>query len=127
MGNIIFSITIAVLSLQFFTATYQINGINRVIYNIPISIFEASIYLVSSSDEPTMVFEPRKVESYLTSYFDSAISKYSDSYSFSVYYYNSDDESYCRLFCTDVEVTLKAKVMLTFDYQKVARFHIQKN
>lgn len=127
MGNIIFSITIAILSLQFFTATYQLNGINRTLYNIPISIFEASIDLVSSSEKPTLGFNGTKLQSYLTYYFDNSLSKYSNSYSFSIYYYNSADESFCRFDCTDVEITLKAKVMLTYNYQKVARFHIQKN
>ena len=127
MGNIIFSITIAVLSLQFFTATYQLNGINRTLYNIPIAMFEASIDMVSSSEDPTLGFNDVKLRNYLTYYFDKSLTRYSNSYSFSIYYYNSLDESFCRINCTDVEITLKAKVMLTFDYQKVARFHIQKN
>ena len=67
MGNIIFSITIGILSLQFFTFTYRINGINRIVYNIPISIFEAAIPLVQDSNAPKMYFDKQYLSSELTS------------------------------------------------------------
>lgn len=128
MSNILFSITIGILSLQFFTFTYRINGINRVMYNIPISIFEASIPLVQTYESPIMYFDKDYLESELTSYVNKSIYKYTDEYDLSFYYYVQGDYSICRTeYCDAVEVTLNAKITLFDSYKKVARFHIQKN
>ena len=78
MGNILLSITIGILSLQFFSFTYRINGINRAVYNIPISIFEASIPLVQDVEKPKIYFDQDYLETYLTSYFDKVIYRYTD-------------------------------------------------
>ena len=116
------------MSLQFFTFTYRINGINRVMYNIPISIFEASIPLVQTYESPIMYFDKDYLESELTSYVNKSIYKYTDEYDLSFYYYVQGDYSICRTeYCDAVEVTLNAKITLFDSYKKVARFHIQKN
>lgn len=128
MGNIIFSITIGILSLQFFTFTYRINGINRIVYNIPISIFEAAIPLVQDSDAPKMYFDKQYLSSELTSYFDKIIYRYTDRYSFNCYYYVQGDYSICRSeYCDAVEVTLNARITLFSDYSRTMRFYIHKN
>ena len=57
MSNLIISITLAVLTLQFFTVTYRVNGINRTLYNIPIAIFETSIPLAQETDEPEIYYD----------------------------------------------------------------------
>ena len=128
MGNILFSITLGILSLQFFTFTYRINGINRVMYNIPISIFEAAIPLVQTSENPTIYFDKQYLEEHLTSYMDKSIYKYTDHFSLSFYYYSQGTFSLCRTgYCDAVEVTLNAQITLFDSYTKVARFHIQQN
>ena len=128
MGNILFSITLGILSLQFFTFTYRINGINRVMYNLPISLFEASIPLAQENIEPIMYFDKQYLEQELTSYIDKSIYKYTDSYSLNFYYYVQDDHSICRgQYCDAVEITLSAKITLFDSYTKSARFYIHKN
>ena len=128
MGNILFSITIAVLSFQFFTATYQLTGINRTLYNVPISIFESSIPLTQNVDTPVMYYNKETLESKLTSYFDKSLARYTTSYTLDFYYYVQEDESICRTdYCDAIEITLKAKVLVAMTYQKSARFYIQKN
>lgn len=128
MGNIIFSIFIAVLSFQFFTATYQLTGINRTLYNVPISIFESSIPLVQNTYSIQIYYDKNTLEEKLTSYFDKSLSKYTSSYSLDFYYYSQEDESVCRTdYCNAIEITLKAKVLVAMTYQKSARFYIQKN
>ncbi len=128
MGNIIFSITLAVLSFQFFTVTFQLTGINRTLYNVPISIFESSIPLAQEIDVPIMYYSKEMLEDKLTSYFDKSLERYTTSYSVDFYYYNQEDESVCRSdYCDAVEITLNAKVMVAMTYQKSARFYIQKN
>lgn len=122
------SITIGILSLQFFTFTYRINGINRVMFNMPISIFEASIPLVQDTNEPILYFDREYLFNELTSYVDKSIYKYTDRYSLDLYYYDQDDYSICRGdYCNAVEVTLNARITLFDDYSKTMRFYIQKN
>lgn len=128
MGNILLSITIGILSLQFFTFTYRINGINRVMFNMPISIFEASIPLVQNTSEPILYFDREYLLNELTSYVDKSIYKYTDRYSLDLYYYDQGDYSICRGdYCNAVEVTLNARITLFDDYSKTMRFYIHKN
>ena len=128
MTNVLFSITIGILSLQFFSFTYRINGINRAVYNIPISIFEASIPLVQDTSDPKIYFDKQYLDDYLTSYFDKVIYRYTDRYSLNYYYYVQDDYSICRSdYCDAVEVTLNARITLFSDYSKTMRFYIHKN
>ncbi len=128
MGNILMSITIGILSLQFFTFTYRINGINRVMFNMPISIFEAAIPLVQNNKEPIIYFDKDYLRLELTSYIDKSIYKYTDRYSLDLYYYDQDDYSICRGdYCNAVEVTLNARITLFDDYSKTMRFYIHKN
>ena len=128
MGNIIFSITLAVLSFQFFTVTFQLNGINRTLYNVPISIFETSIPLAQNVDTPAMYYDKEILYEKLTSYFDKTLRRYTSTYTVDFYYYVQEDESVCRTdYCDAIEITLKAKVAVVMTYQKSARFYIQKN
>ena len=128
MGNILLSITIGILSLQFFTFTYRINGINRVMFNMPISIFEASIPLVQDTSEPILYFDREYLLNELTSYVDKSIYKYTDRYSLDLYYYDQDDYSICRGdYCNAVDVTLNTRITLFDDYSKTMRFYIHKN
>ena len=62
MSNIIISLTIAVMSLHFFTVTYRLNGINRSLYNIPISIFESSIPLLQDTESFEPYYDKDKLE-----------------------------------------------------------------
>ena len=128
MGNVLFVITLGVLSLNFFTITYRVNGLNRLIHNIPISIFETSIPLIDESNEITLYYDKGLLEGKLTSYFDKTIYKFTDEYRVTFYYYNQEDESICKDDkCNAIEITLRAKIDLFSEFKKTARFYIQKN
>ena len=128
MGNILFSLTIAVLSLQFFTVTYRLNGVNRTLYNIPISIFETSIPLISDNDEFVAYYHREVLNDQLTYYFETSLKKYVNHYTLDFYYFNQEDFSICLgEYCDAIEITLKADVLLNIKYQKAARFYIRSN
>lgn len=128
MSNLIVSIALAVLSLQFFTITYRVNGINRTLYNIPIAIFETSIPLAQEQEEPDIYFDANILEKKLTSYFDNNIKKYCSKYEVEIYYYNQEDFSYCTSQeCDAVELTLTADMFISLNYKRTARFYIQDN
>lgn len=128
MGNILFAITLGVLSLNFFTISYRLTGINRLMYNIPISIFETSIPLVQDTTNYSFYYDKEVLETKLTSYFDKSIYRYTDEYSIDYYYYNQSDYSICKTStCDAIEITLEAKINLLTTYSKTARFYIHKN
>ena len=128
MSNIMFSLLIGVLSLHFFTVTYRLNGVHRTLFNVPISIFEASIPLTDESENPSLYFSKEVLEEKLNTYFASQLRKYVSSYSLSFYYYNQEDYSICRDDrCTSLEINLKAKIVLDFEYDKSANFYIRSN
>ena len=128
MSNIMFSLLIGVLSLHFFTVTYRLNGVHRTLFNVPISIFEASIPLTDESENPSLYFSKEVLEEKLNTYFASQLRKYVSSYSLSFYYYNQEDYSICRDDrCTSLEINLKARIVLDFEYDKSANFYIRSN
>ena len=128
MENVIFVLTLGVLSLHFFTASYRITGINRVFYNIPIAIFETSIPLVQSGTSPLVYYDKDMINNKLTSYFEDSVTKYCKSYELEIFYYVQDDYSYCLTNqCDAVEISIDAKVLLNYEYHKTARFYIQDN
>lgn len=128
MPNLIISVAFAILSLHFFTVTYRVTGINRTLYNIPISIFEVSIPLLQEDGDFTPFYDKEMLESKLTSYFHSTLHKYTEKYTVEYYYYNQEDFSYCTSStCDAIEITLTSKIFINFNYQKTARFYIRNN
>ena len=128
MPNIMFSLLIGVLSLHFFTVTYRLNGVHRTLFNVPISIFEASIPLTDESENPSLYFSKEVLEEKLNTYFASQLRKYVSSYSLIFYYYNQEDYSICRDDrCASLEINLKARIVLDFEYDKSANFYIRSN
>ena len=128
MPNLIIAIAFAVLTLNFFTVSHRITGINRTIYNVPISLFEVNVPLAQESDDFVAYFDKEKLEDNLTSFFYKSISKYTDSFTLSYYYYNQNDFSFCSSsFCNAIEITISARVVHNFTYQKTARFYIRNN
>ena len=128
MGNILFSLFLTVASFSIFITTHRVNGINRSLYNIPISIFESSIPLAQESDEPIVYYDKEVLESKLTSYFKKELVKYTNRYNVSYYYYEQSDKSVCTSdYCSAVEITVTARITLEMRYQKSASFYIQKN
>lgn len=128
MPNILFSLTISILSLHFFTITYRTNGINRALFNLPISIFETSIPLINGEGEFEPYFAKNILEDKLTYYFDTNLLKYTDRYTVSYYYFNQEDYSICRdEKCQAIEINLKADIVLNYKYNKTATFYIRSN
>ena len=45
MAMIFFALLVVTLSFNFFMISYQVNGINRLVYGVPVSLFETSLNL----------------------------------------------------------------------------------
>lgn len=126
MINIFIALMLAVLSFNFFTVTYKLNGINRTLLFTPTSLFEVNIPLINDSDEFDLYFDKENLERDLTYYYDTQLKRYTSEYEVIYYYTNIDDEAMCTSeFCKAIEITLKAEILFEFLYEKTMKFEIR--
>lgn len=125
---IFISLFTIILSFNFFMMSYQMNGINRLVLNAPLSLFETAInvYEINENDGP--YFNKRELENNITYYFDYHMSKYVDSFTLRFYYYHVDDHS-IDMSSTPraVDVTLKTTVAMYAPYEKTMFYEIRNN
>lgn len=128
MISIFICLLIVVLSFNFFMVSYQINGINRLVYSAPLSLFETAIDLYDIDMDEGPSFDKNVLYDNLTSYFDYHLIKYTDDYDLTLYYYKPSDHS---LDMSDnpkaVEVTIDAKIVLENRYSKSMFYEIRSN
>ena len=110
MAMIFFALLVVTLSFNFFMISYQVNGINRLVYGVPVSLFETSL------------------EEKLTSYFNALMKRYADDYTLDFYYYNPSNHSLCvSENCSAIEVTVEANLVLNYHYEKTLFYEIRSN
>ena len=128
MVSIFICLFIVVLSFNFFMVSYQINGINRLVMSIPLSLFETAINMFEIDEDIGPAFDKEILLDNLSSYFDYNFVKYTDEYGLNLYYYKPSDHS---LDMSDnpkaVEVTVTAKIVLNNYYQKEMFYEIRSN
>lgn len=128
MVAIFIALFIIVFCFNFFMISYQMNGISRLVYGVPISIFETSINMLNIKEDEGVTFNKSILENKLTSYFDYSMHNYVDNYELVFYYYNPEDHSYCTSSnCPAVEVTLRTNLILNYHYVKKLFYEIRSN
>ena len=128
MINMIISFLVVVLSFNFFMMSYQVNGLNRLVMNAPISLFETAIELMNINEESGPIFNKETLKGNLTSYFDFSLPKYTEDYEVSFYYYNPSDHSVCiDENAKAVEVSISASFIFAYQYQKTMFYEIRSN
>ena len=128
MINMIISFLVVTLSFNFFMMSYQVNGLNRLVMNAPISLFETAIELMDINEDNGPIFNKETLENNLTSYFDFSLPKYTEDYEVSFYYYNPSDHSVClNENAKAVEVSVSASFIFAFQYQKTMFYEIRSN
>ena len=128
MVTIIISLLVVVLSFNFFMMSYQINGINRLVMSVPISLYETAINVFEIDEEIGPCFNKQILEENITYYFTFHMPRYTEDYELDFYYYNPIDHS---LDMNDevkaVEVTINANIILYYHYQKTMYYEVWKN
>ena len=111
----------AMFSFQFFSLNFSIQGLNRAIIYTPIELMMMDV----SSDGSKVSFTTDDTEEHLIEYYDKTLSRYVDSYDISFYFYNRIDESICTSnYCDGVEITIDAKLLLTYNYHRVMFYEL---
>ena len=80
MVVIFIALFIIVCSFNFFMMAYQMNGINRLFYSVPIALIESSIDQYDLSLENAPHFIKETLENKLTSYFEFSLQNYVDNF-----------------------------------------------
>lgn len=128
MVTMIISFFVVVLSFNFFMMSYQINGVNRLVMSVPISLYETAINLFDVDEEYGPTFDKEILEDNITSYFAFHMPRYTSDYELDFYYYLPTDHS---MDMSDeakaVEVTLEATLILFYHYQKTMYYEIRRN
>ena len=124
----IISFLVVVLSFNFFMMSYQVNGVNRLVMNAPIALFETSLELLDINESNGPIFNKTVLENNLTSYFDYSLPHYTDDYEVSFYYYNLSDHSVCLDDkCRAVEVKVSAAFIFNYHYEKIMFYEVRSN
>ena len=128
MINMIISFMVVVLSFNFFMMSYQVNGLNRLVMNAPISLFETAIELMDINKDKGPIFNKDVLERNLTSYFNYSLPHYTKEYEVSFYYYNPSDHSVCiDEKAKAVEVSVSVSFIFAYQYQKTMFYEIRSN
>ena len=128
MINMIISFMVVILSFNFFMMSYQVNGVNRLVMNAPIALFETSLELLDIAEDKGPIFNKDILEENLTSYFDYSFPHYTDDYEVSFYYYNPSDHSVCLdEKCRAVEVKVSAAFIFMYRYEKTMFYEVRSN
>lgn len=115
------SALIGLVSLQYFSLNYSIQGLNRAIVYTPIELMYKSV--TTSGEYP--LFNKDDFEMIVLSYYSHILPRYTNSYEVEFYYYNPEDESMCLLdTCKGVEITLDCKLNVTYTYHRVMYYEM---
>ena len=115
MGNVLIMTLFSIFSFCLFDFSNDIVSINRIVSNVPISVFELSIDLINF-DENHIYFDQMKLRNNLDTYFKDNVYQYTRKYEIKYTFLNSEDHSICvNGMCNEVRIDFTA--ILSFDYK----------
>ena len=118
---LLISALIGVVSLQYFSLNYSIQGLNRAIVCTPIELMYKCVAVYGESP----VFNTDDFETIVLEYYSHILPRYTNDYNVDFYYYNLADESMCLLdVCGGVEITIDCKLNMTYQYHRVMYYEL---
>ena len=126
MVNCLFYSIFFTMFLNISLGSLRFSQINRSFLSMYKGMLEACIRTVDSSGEPiTPYFNKSKIESYVISYLDKSIGRYSSNYTLTTKYYDEsflvETSSYIR----GISIKLDAKINMLYHYEKEQRFTVE--
>ena len=121
MIYLMISALMGLVSLQYFSLNYSIQGLNRAIVFTPIELMYKSVSMYGDSP----LFNKEDFEDLVLSYYSHILPRYTKSYEVDFYYYNSIDESMCLTdTCNAVEITIDCKLNITYNYHRIMYYEM---
>ncbi len=108
-----------IFSLFLFVGATRANELNRLVVNMPQSLFSNSVSILDYRDKTSFYFKKEKLERDVSSYFEKSMALRSFDYDVVFTYYQSDGLTYCVSDkCQGVKVTLSSKYFLDYKYER---------
>lgn len=124
--NCIFYTLFFTLFLNISIGSLKYSQIHRTFMSIYKGMFEACTVTINDNGEPIKpYFNMNKMANYIDEYFKVNLSKYCKDYKVSYFYIGGTNTFICSSECRMIEIDLKAKINLFFDYKKAEIFTIQ--
>lgn len=128
MIAMIISFFVVFLSFNFFMMSYQMNGINRLVYGVPLSLYETAINMFDIDENNGPSFDKEILEDNINSYFAFHMPRYTNDYEIDFYYYNPSDHSLdMTANAQAVEVTINSNLILSKHYERTMFYEIRSN
>ena len=116
-----------ILSFSSYALAFQINGINRVLVCTPVTIFESSIYHNVTETEPRVLMSKELVIEKLEKFYECELSKFTDKYTYEIYFYNKENGSMCvEDNCNAVEISFSASLIYSYQYHRTITYEVYK-
>lgn len=110
-----------------FTISFKLQTINRTIIYMPVEVFETAIPLVNVDIDNGLYFDKKKLNINVGNYLQSKLSNVMKDYTYSLYFYNQEDQSICvDDKCNAVEVTVNGHYAFNFSYVRSVNYEIHK-
>ncbi len=126
MVIVFIALYVAVMSFNLFAISYQMNGINRLLIGMPMSIFESAVVLYNLDLGQKPYFDKAILEENVYSYFDYSIARYCDEYDVDINYY--DPTNHAITFSDKpeaVEVNISTILDFSYLYEKAMFYEIR--
>ncbi|NLZ15651.1 MAG: hypothetical protein GXY27_03115 [Erysipelotrichaceae bacterium] len=126
MVTMFIALLVVVMSFNLFAISYQLNGINRLLLGIPMSIFESAVVLYNLEPNQKPYFDKVILIDNVHSYFDYSIVRYCDEYDIDIVYY--DPISHAITFSDKpeaVKINITATLDFSYQYQKSMFYEIR--
>ena len=124
MINIFISMLFAVCAFSLFTMSTKIQGLNTLLLNVPLTIFE-----YSTTDEGTEYpyYIQENLKSTYKKYIEQSIYNYVDNYSLDFRFYFPESGGLCNEHCQGVEVMVKADIVFAYEYERIMFYEVKEN
>lgn len=114
MIMIFISVILMTCSTLLFSYSFRINGINRLIINAPLTIFETSV----PSYLEELYFNKNQIKESYSNYLNKSIKNYCNSYEIYYRFFYPNDNSTCEDYCQGVEISVEADIFLFYKYNR---------
>ena len=125
---ILIVLLMSMLSASFviFCYAFQVTALNRLVTNIPNTLFETAIPLTTQDEKVELYFDQEMVKKQYESYLEKEAKKYCENYQVEYYFYNVSDGGYCDINnCQGVEITFSTNLMLNIHYSRTMKYEIR--
>ena len=119
MINVFIALMFSIFSFQLFFASYRMNGANRVLVNLPLTLIQNSVVISEYGDTHMLYFNKESLVTNVDLYLLNNLKKYTSSYECEYLFLESNGQNICiGDKCQGVKITINASIVFDYHYHK---------